>query len=140
MKRNLVKLSKAKCKVLQKKNAKFCKDNVKFYPWKAERLAVLQAGNGLVAGSSVEKVLGVITGSKLSISQQCGLARANSILHWISRHKTHPEDQGKCLFPFIWHSLDQYKTILSRFGPLHVTKALINRSKFSRSNHDTGDG
>lgn len=67
------------------------KTNVKSCTWEVGPLAVLQVENGPVAGSSAEKVLGVIVGSKLSRTQQCApaTARANCILSCRIRRRPH---------------------------------------------------
>ena len=117
------------------------KTNVKSCAQEAEPLAVLQAGNGPVTGSSAEKVLGIIVGSKLSMSQQCtpGRAGANCILSCRNRRRAHSGNQEKCLFPFTRHSLDHHTTTLSSLGPLHTVKTLIKRSEFCRGHqHDWG--
>lgn len=108
------------------------KTHVKSCTWESEPLAVLRAGNGLVVGSSAEKFLEVIVGSKLSVSQQRApaTARATCMRSCRSRRRARSGNQEKCLFPFTCHSLDHYKTTLSSFGPLHTVKTLIKRNEY----------
>lgn len=107
------------------------KTHVKSCTWEAEPLAVLWAGNGLFVGSSAEKFLEVVVGSKLSVSQQRApaTARANCILSCRKRRKSSVYS----------HSLDHYKTTLSSFGPLHTVKTLLKRSEYwSGHQHNWG--
>lgn len=116
------------------------KTNVKSCTWEAKPLAVLQAGNEPVAGSSAENTLGVIMNSKLSMGQQCEPATAstNCTLSCMNRRRTHSGNQDKYLFPFIHHSLDHYETTLSDFGPIHIVNTLIKRREFCKSNSMIG--
>lgn len=103
------------------------KTNVKSCIWKAQSLTLLQAGNGPISGSSAEKVLGIIAGSKLSICQQSppATARANCILSCTRR--SYPGNQEKC----------HYKTSLTIFGQIHKIKMLIKMNEFCRGHqHD----